>query len=262
MKITCDIIRDLLPLYVDDVLSEDSRKLVREHLENCTDCQAQLRQMEGDLLLPEASEKRADMEKETFLKIKRRLRLKQVMAAVICGVCLLGIFAGGHYLYYERKVYIPYEETGFRVEEDKLYADRNWYGRLYGIVSKDQKVEFLIEKETLYTRKEYPAEELPEDRLVMDFAAQSSEGGDTETTIPTLERVYYLPEEYKDFVFSEEEETAEKELEELEEKSILLWKKNGNKAETDAQGRVYDAAGACIGTNEEYHYVYDPDAVG
>lgn len=32
MKITCNIIEDLLPLYVDDMVSEDSRKLVEEHL--------------------------------------------------------------------------------------------------------------------------------------------------------------------------------------------------------------------------------------
>ena len=35
MKITCNIIEDLLPLYVDDMVSEDSRKLVEEHLKEC-----------------------------------------------------------------------------------------------------------------------------------------------------------------------------------------------------------------------------------
>ena len=36
--ITCEVIRDLLPLYVDDVLSSDSRALVEEHLETCEGC--------------------------------------------------------------------------------------------------------------------------------------------------------------------------------------------------------------------------------
>ena len=31
MKITCNIIEDLLPLYIDDMVSEDSRQLVEEH---------------------------------------------------------------------------------------------------------------------------------------------------------------------------------------------------------------------------------------
>ena len=38
MKITCNIIEDLLPLYVDDMVSEDSRKLVEEHLKECPAC--------------------------------------------------------------------------------------------------------------------------------------------------------------------------------------------------------------------------------
>ena len=38
MKTTCEIVRDLLPLYVDDVCSPASRGLVEEHLEQCSDC--------------------------------------------------------------------------------------------------------------------------------------------------------------------------------------------------------------------------------
>ena len=42
MKTDCGIIRDLLPLYVDDICSEKSRELVEEHLQECAEC--------GDLL--------------------------------------------------------------------------------------------------------------------------------------------------------------------------------------------------------------------
>ena len=38
MKISCNIIEDLLPLYVDDAVSEDSRQLVEEHLKECASC--------------------------------------------------------------------------------------------------------------------------------------------------------------------------------------------------------------------------------
>lgn len=36
----CAVIGDLLPLYVDDVCSEESRRLVSEHLERCAACRA------------------------------------------------------------------------------------------------------------------------------------------------------------------------------------------------------------------------------
>ena len=42
MKITCNIIEDLLPLYIDDMVSEDSRQLVEEHLK-----ESEVKQMDG-----------------------------------------------------------------------------------------------------------------------------------------------------------------------------------------------------------------------
>lgn len=38
--ITCDIIRDLLPSYVDGICSDDSRQVIEQHLSACTECAA------------------------------------------------------------------------------------------------------------------------------------------------------------------------------------------------------------------------------
>ena len=42
MKIDCEVIRDILPLYADDACSEKSRQMVDEHLEECSACRKQL----------------------------------------------------------------------------------------------------------------------------------------------------------------------------------------------------------------------------
>ena len=42
MKIDCEVIRDILPLYADDACSEKSRQMVDEHLEECSACREQL----------------------------------------------------------------------------------------------------------------------------------------------------------------------------------------------------------------------------
>ena len=34
-KINCNVIQDILPLYIDDVVSDDTKELVEEHLQNC-----------------------------------------------------------------------------------------------------------------------------------------------------------------------------------------------------------------------------------
>ena len=45
MKIDCDVIRDLLPLYVENMVSAKSRELIEEHLIECNKCQMILNQM-------------------------------------------------------------------------------------------------------------------------------------------------------------------------------------------------------------------------
>ncbi len=48
-RIPCDVIRDLLPLYIDDVCSEKSKLLVEEHLAECEECRYCLEDMKKDL---------------------------------------------------------------------------------------------------------------------------------------------------------------------------------------------------------------------
>ena len=38
MKVSCDVIRDLLPLYTDQAASADTVALVEEHLASCPAC--------------------------------------------------------------------------------------------------------------------------------------------------------------------------------------------------------------------------------
>ena len=35
-KITCNVIKDILPLYIGGVVSEDTQKIVDEHLAECS----------------------------------------------------------------------------------------------------------------------------------------------------------------------------------------------------------------------------------
>ena len=57
MKMECDVIRDLLPLYADEACSEKSGELVKEHLQECESC----REMLNDL---RATEVESDLKRE------------------------------------------------------------------------------------------------------------------------------------------------------------------------------------------------------
>ena len=38
MKVTCNVIKDVLPLYLENMLSDDSCIMVEEHIEQCQEC--------------------------------------------------------------------------------------------------------------------------------------------------------------------------------------------------------------------------------
>ena len=48
MKITCDVIQDLMPSYIDGILSEDSKVLVEEHMGTCQECRKMLEIMKEE----------------------------------------------------------------------------------------------------------------------------------------------------------------------------------------------------------------------
>ena len=52
MNKDCEIIKDLIPLYVDGVCSEESKAKVEEHIEHCPDCLMTVERMKSHLVLP------------------------------------------------------------------------------------------------------------------------------------------------------------------------------------------------------------------
>lgn len=56
MNISCEIIKDLLPLYYDGVCSEDSKKAVEEHLLQCENCRAELSSMDSTFIVPQTEQ--------------------------------------------------------------------------------------------------------------------------------------------------------------------------------------------------------------
>lgn len=52
-NISCEIIKDMLPLYYDKVCSGASEKMVEEHLAQCSSCRSELDKMKIDINIPE-----------------------------------------------------------------------------------------------------------------------------------------------------------------------------------------------------------------
>ncbi len=92
----CDIIRDLLPGYIDDILSEAGTNAVKEHLKHCEECNLVYREMDEALC-----EKTTPVEQAAlngFKKIRKRTRKLKLAIWGACG--LLMLFAAGFFLKY------------------------------------------------------------------------------------------------------------------------------------------------------------------
>ena len=77
----CEIIRDLLPSYVDGLTSEESNREITAHVAECAPCKEILEQMQEEVQEKAPKEKRKI---NPFRKFNRRMRRAVAMAVVIC----------------------------------------------------------------------------------------------------------------------------------------------------------------------------------
>ncbi|MGN1230359.1 MAG: zf-HC2 domain-containing protein [Anaerotignum sp.] len=113
----CEIIRDLLPMYMDGLTSEESNMEIETHLEDCALCSEILQQMQKEMETKEETEKRKI---NLFRKFNRRMRGAVATAVAVC-ICLSG---AGWKAFAQGFAVEPDEITmDVRIAEDSLYLD-------------------------------------------------------------------------------------------------------------------------------------------
>lgn len=99
----CEIIRDLLPLYIDNTCSKESKIFVEEHLRNCTECNKLFKEVTENTEVEshEANEVNVNLkEKDLLLQAKKNIRfelIKKIFKLIYVGVIglnILGIILG------------------------------------------------------------------------------------------------------------------------------------------------------------------------
>ena len=92
----CNIIQDILPLYAENMISDDTRQFVDEHLNQCQKCKQELEQIQLNIPL---AEKHQDINSpDTLLKkigldIKKKRVFTGVLSATISAIILILSFA-------------------------------------------------------------------------------------------------------------------------------------------------------------------------
>lgn len=83
MNNKCDIIKDLLPLYAENMCSDDSRQAVAEHIAECESCRNELKKINTDVAI------QADSDVSMFKRIKKRARIEKVVISIVSIVFVL-----------------------------------------------------------------------------------------------------------------------------------------------------------------------------
>lgn len=104
----CNVIKDLLPLYADEVCSEDSREMVEEHISTCKECMQELEDYCYNTGLPEVT---ADVAMKNFNKKMNKKNLKKIIIGIFVSLVIsFAIFLGGYYVLFEAIYVVPYSE--------------------------------------------------------------------------------------------------------------------------------------------------------
>lgn len=101
-KINCQVVRDLMPLVLDQVCSEDSRKIVEEHTAQCAPCAEAFADMKAETARKMPDETVDAGFQQAMRKGARRFRLWKVLAACLAAVLLfaaIGVAANPWMLY-------------------------------------------------------------------------------------------------------------------------------------------------------------------
>lgn len=108
MKLSCGIVRDLLPLVVDGLAGEESRAAVAEHLAGCKECSRVRQQLEQDTVPNITPDAPLQMVKREIVVRRRR------MVGAVLGVVLAVVFCVFARL--SAPVWLPYSETLLTVD--------------------------------------------------------------------------------------------------------------------------------------------------
>ena len=107
MNKDCSIVQDLLPLYAEDMLREETKEYVDGHLAQCASCRTELTALRAEVAP-------ASVSAQPLRDLKRQLRRKKLTAVLLAVTLALTLAAAG-FAYLTAPQYLPYSETEWTV---------------------------------------------------------------------------------------------------------------------------------------------------
>lgn len=103
MRNECSIIRDLLPLYAENMVSSNTAAFVGEHLKGCEACRKEYERTRE----PESAQETADA--APLLKLRRKMRVKKIQTIALTAVFVITLLVSA-FAVLDAPIYLPYSE--------------------------------------------------------------------------------------------------------------------------------------------------------
>ena len=97
----CEVVRDLLPLYIDDLCAEETCKEMKEHMEQCQECREKLEALNIPMEEAIEQEEKKEVSIKPMKKVKKKLRRKNITIGIIVFVSIL-LIGGFSFLGYNQ----------------------------------------------------------------------------------------------------------------------------------------------------------------
>ena len=119
--ISCAVIQDILPLYLDQMVSDKTKDIIEEHLDSCGTCREYLEKLKNELQnepteVPEPGKKDDEIrELQQFRKYLSGRTLRAVLLSVLCAAVILV----GSAVYMNHQIrYISCADAGLTIMEE------------------------------------------------------------------------------------------------------------------------------------------------
>ena len=109
MKNECNIVQDILPLYLENMISAGTKQFVDEHLNQCAECEMKLELLKTDMCV----EKNYQLEEapiQAINKIRFDIKKKRIVTGILSAVISV-IVAILSFAYLTAPEYLPYAES-------------------------------------------------------------------------------------------------------------------------------------------------------
>lgn len=234
MNISCNIIEDLMPLYHDEVCSEESKKLIEEHLKECNECRNYLKSLRSENFQEKININTEEVKITALKELKKRLFRKNVKVSIVSIFSVIAVFIISYPLIFKLELPIHYKDGLIGVQQvednnvkfsflgDDFYKCHYLQGRV-DIDGEEKNILMIYYTNTIWTKLSSKQQYVSDSSTYLISQEETYNLGWTlenwENIIvdKEIDEVYYVVENYDKLV--------DKQLDSTLEKAALLWER-------------------------------------